>query len=75
MPEPLGPSMETIYYIDADHYHDTLNRQSVSGVLLFLNRMSIKRYFKRQKAVETSSYGSELVATRIAVELIHELRY
>jgi hypothetical protein len=25
--------------------------------------------------VETSSYGSELVATRIAVELIFELRY
>lgn len=30
---------------------------------------------KRQKTVETSSYGSELVASRLAVELILEIRY
>ena len=30
---------------------------------------------KRQKTVETAHYGSELVATRMAVELIMEMRY
>ena len=30
---------------------------------------------KRQKTVESSTYGSELVAARIATELILELRY
>ena len=37
--------------------------------------MPVKWYSKRQKTVETSSYGSELVATRIAIELVQELRY
>jgi hypothetical protein len=32
-------------------------------------------YSKRQKTVETSTYGSELVAARIATDTIIELRY
>ena len=75
MPEPLGKPMTTICYVDADHAHDTITRRSVTGVLLFLNGMPVKWYSKRQKTVETSSYGSELVATRIAIELVQELRY
>ena len=35
----------------------------------------IKYYCKRQNTVETSSYGSELVAMRIALEAILEIRY
>ena len=75
MPEPLGVPMTTTCYVDADHAHDTVTRRSVSGILLFLNGLPVKWYSKRQKTVETSSYGSELVAARIAVELIQELRY
>jgi hypothetical protein len=30
---------------------------------------------ERQKTVETSTYGSELVAARIAIDLIIEMRY
>jgi hypothetical protein len=37
--------------------------------------MAVRWYSKRQKTVETSSYGSELVAARVAVDLIIELRY
>jgi hypothetical protein len=75
MPPPLGQPMTTVCYVDADHAHDTITRRSVTGVLLFLNGMPVKWYSKRQKTVETSSYGSELVATRIAIELVQELRY
>jgi hypothetical protein len=75
MPPPLGQPMTTVCYVDADHAHDTITRRSVTGVLLFLNCMPVKWYSKRQKTVETSSYGSELVATRIAIELVQELRY
>jgi hypothetical protein len=32
-------------------------------------------FSKRQATVETSSYGSELVAMRIAIEMIEALRY
>jgi hypothetical protein len=75
MPEPLGNPMTTTCYVDADHAHDTVTRRSVSGIILFLNGLPVKWYSKRQKTVETSSYGSELVAARIAVELVQELRY
>jgi hypothetical protein len=75
MPEPLGEQMNTTCYVDADHAHDTVTRRSVSGIILFLNGLPVKWYSKRQKTIETSSYGSELVAARIAVELIQELRY
>jgi hypothetical protein len=37
--------------------------------------MPVKWSSKRQKTVETSSYGSELVAARLAVETVLELRY
>jgi hypothetical protein len=75
MPEAIGPNMDTVCYVDADHAHDTLTRRSVSGILIFVAGMPVKWYSKRQKTVETSSYGSELVATRIAIELVQEVRY
>ena len=62
-------------YVDADHAHDLVTRRSVTGVLLLLNNTQIKWYSKRQNTVETSTYGSELVAARIATELIMEMRY
>ena len=74
-PTPLGQQASTTCYVDADHAHDVVTRRSVSGILLFVNNMPIKWYSKRQATVETSTYGSELVASRIAVELILELRY
>jgi hypothetical protein len=74
-PTPKGVPVTTLCYVDADHAHDTVTRRSVSGILLFLNGMPVKWYSKRQTTVETSSYGSELVAARIAIELVIELRY
>ena len=74
-PPPKGLPVTTTCYVDADHAHDTVTRRSVSGILLFINGMPIKWYSKRQTTVETSSYGSELVAARIAIELVIELRY
>jgi hypothetical protein len=75
MPIPKGKPASTMCYVDADHAHDVVTRRSVTGILLFVNNMPIKWYSKRQKTVETSSYGSELVASRLAVEMILEIRY
>ncbi len=75
MPEPLGKSARITCYVDADHAHDQLTRRSVTGILLFINNMPIRWVSKRQKTVETSTYGSELVAARIATDLIIEMRY
>jgi hypothetical protein len=40
-----------------------------------VNRAPILWYSKRQNTVETSTFGSEYVAARIAVEMIEGLRY
>ena len=74
-PSPLGPKARLTVHVDADHAHDMLTRRSVTGVLLFLNNTPVKWISKRQKTVETSTYGSELVASKVATELIMEYRY
>ena len=75
MPVPKGKSATTTCYVDADHAHDLVTRRSVTGAILFVNSMPTKWISKRQKTVETSTYGSELVAARIATEAIIEMRY
>ena len=42
---------------------------------MLLNNTPVLWVSKRQKTVETSTYGSELVAARIAVDMIVEMRY
>jgi hypothetical protein len=62
-------------YVDADHAHDLVTRRSITGILVMLNNTLTRSISKLQKTVETSSYGSGLVASRIAMELILEIRY
>jgi hypothetical protein len=62
-------------YVDADHAHGLVTRRSITGILVMLNNTSIRWVSKRQKTMETSTYGSELVASRVAIELILEVRY
>jgi hypothetical protein len=70
-----GPRVRMTVYVDAVHAHDLVTRRSITGILILLNNTPIRWIYKRQKTVETSTYGSELVASRIATELIHEIRY
>src|SRR5210317_283730 len=74
LPKPLGKKIRITVYTDSDHAHDVVTRRSVTGVLLFLNNTPVKAISQRQNTVETSTYGSELVATRVATELILEYR-
>ncbi len=75
MPVPDGGQATITCYVDADHARDQVTRRSVTGIVLLLNNTPITWLSKRQKTVETSTYGSELVAARIAVDLIIEMRY
>jgi len=75
MPKPRGKKVRMTVYVDANHAHDLLTRRSVTGIIVFINNTPIRWMCKRQKTVETASYGSELVAARMAVELIMEMRY
>ena len=42
---------------------------------MYVNGMPIKWMSKRQRTVESSTYASELVAARLAVDIIVEIRY
>ena len=51
------------------------NRRSHPGILIYVNIALINFYRQRQNTVESSSFGSEFVALRIATEMIQALRY
>jgi hypothetical protein len=73
-PTPPGKEVDTISFHDANLYHDIINGRSVTGIIHFLNRTPIDWFSKKQNTVETSSYGSEYVASRIAEKQIIDLR-
>jgi hypothetical protein len=62
-----GPRVRMPVYVDADHAHVLVTRRSISGILVMLDNTHIIWISKRQKTVETSTYGSELVASWIAL--------
>jgi hypothetical protein len=70
-----GNSVQINCFVDVDHAGNRITRRSQTGILIFLNRAPIIWYSKSQNTVETSSFGSEFVAMRIAVELLESLRY
>jgi len=49
--------------------------RSHSGILIYFNNALILSFSKRQNTVESSSFGSELVALRIATDMIEALMY
>jgi hypothetical protein len=79
IPKDLPPEKRTrvrmTVCVDADHAHDLATRRSITGILVMLNYTPIRWISKRQKTMETSTYGTELVASRVATELIVEIRY
>jgi hypothetical protein len=75
LPAPKRPKFKMTVYVDANHTHDLVTRRSITGIILMLNNIPVRWMSKRQITVETSTYGSELVASRIATELILEVRF
>jgi hypothetical protein len=74
LPLEKGTIVRMTVYVDADHAHDLVTRRSITGILVMLNNTPIIWVSKRQKIVERSTYGSELVGSSIATELIVHVR-
>jgi hypothetical protein len=74
-PEVRGKKVTMSCFVDASHAGCHVTRQSWSGILIFVNRAPIMWYSKRQNTVESSTFTSEFVAARIAVEMVEGLRY
>ena len=74
-PEPRGNAVQMNCFVDADHAANRVTRRSHTGVVVFVNRAPVLWHSKAQNTVETSTFGSEFVAMRIATELVEGLRY
>jgi hypothetical protein len=75
-PPPHGPwPLSLTIYVDASHADCQMTRRSVTGYLIVLGKTPIRWYSKRQNTVESATYGSELVALRIASEAAIDIRY
>ena len=75
MPEPRGEPVGVTMFVDAAFAGDPITRRSHTGVIIFINNAPIYWYSKRQATVEASTFGSEFVALRVAVEMNDALRY
>jgi Reverse transcriptase (RNA-dependent DNA polymerase) len=74
LPPPRGRAVTIHCFVDADHASNRMTRKSQTGILIFLNKAPIIWYSKHQTTVESSTYGSESVALKTALELIIGLR-
>jgi hypothetical protein len=74
-PEERGLPVAMTCYCDADHAGCQVTRRSTTGVLIFVNSAPILWHSKRQNTVETSTFGSEFIAMKTAVEMVEGLRY
>ena len=75
MPQPFGEGVQISCFVDADHAGNKITRRSHTGIIIFLNSAPIIWYSKRQNTVESSTFGSELVALKQAVDMIEGLMY
>ena len=69
-PPPRGKPVYVGCYVNANHSVNLLTRRSRTGIITFVNISPIVWYIKRQNTVDSSSFGSELIALRIATEMI-----
>ena len=69
MPEPLGRSVSTHAFVDANHAGNVVTRRSHSGIIIYVNNAPIIWFSKRQNTFKSSTFGSELVSMRICRDL------
>ena len=74
MPLPKGKRVIMSSFVDASLYHCKVTGCSVTGVIHLLNKTPIDFYTKKQKTIETATYGSEFMAARLAIHQIIDLR-
>ena len=75
MPKARGKTVSMHFFVDFDHAGNKVTRRSHTGFLIYLHNAPIIQFSKRQNTVKSSSFGSEFVAMRIAVEHVKALCY
>jgi hypothetical protein len=74
-PEPRAKVVQMTCWAVSDHAGNVVTRCSRTDVLIFCNRSPIVFHSKKQGSIETSSFGSEFMAMKTAIELVEGLCY
>ena len=64
MPQCQGQGMIRRAYVDSDHAGDSLTQRSRTEFLVFLNCALVFWMSKKEKLIETSSFGSEFTVMK-----------
>ena len=75
MPAPRGNAVDINVFVDADHAGNKVTRRSHTGIIVYVNSAPIIWFSKRQNNVESSTFGSEFVALRTALDIVEGLTY
>ena len=75
MPKPHGPGFTMRVYVDSDHAGELATRRSRTGFVVLLNRDPLYWFSKKQGSLETSTFGGEFYAMKVATEYFCGLRY
>ena len=67
--------MSTHCFVDADLAGNLIYRISQTGALIFFNSYPVIWHSKRQNSVESSTFGSDVMELKNAIELIEVLCY
>jgi hypothetical protein len=71
----MGLSVKLHVFVEAAHATNLLTRRLVTDIIIFLNGKPIWWYSKCQNTIESSTFGSEFVAMKIATEMVEGIRY
>ena len=74
-PTAYGKPVQTSVFFDANLAHDLQTRRSITGLLVYVGSTLVSWTSKRQGCIASSTYCSEFIAMRAAVEEAMSLRY
>jgi hypothetical protein len=74
IPMPLGAPVSITCFVDSNHAGNKITRCLHTGIIIFINNVLIQVFSKKQNTCESSTYGSKLVAMRIARDMVSALR-
>ena len=75
MPKPLEGGEHISCFVDTDLAGNKITRRSHIGIIIFFNSAPIIWFSKRQNTVESSTFGSELIVMKQAVDMVEGLIY
>ena len=75
IPKPLVKEVVMRCFVDSDHAGEKLRCRSCYGFIIFFQMAPIYYCSERQNTVDTSTFGSEFMAMKLACEYICGLQY